>query len=100
MLYTLGIVGTALVPTWVSENIHRVWGYEPQEALEPDWWFAHVHLDDCAAAVTWIAEPWDHGHIAQEYRFQHRDGSYRWVRGEGEVVQDERGRRAQVERRR
>lgn len=70
------------VPTWVSESVERVLGYSVDEAMAPDWWFARVHPEDREAIVAAAATLGPHGHVAYEYRFRHRDGTYRWLRDE------------------
>ena len=46
MLYSFEAKGD-YAPTFVSENIKRLFGYEPREYLEgPDFWLDRVHPDD------------------------------------------------------
>ena len=52
ILYTLRQEGEQATGTWVSENITRQLGYSVEEALEPGWWFDHLHADDREAALT------------------------------------------------
>jgi PAS domain S-box-containing protein len=67
---------------YVSPNVERVLGYTPQEILsEPDFWMSRVHPDDSRRVRDLDA----HAFAARspqmelEYRFQHKDGGYRWL---------------------
>ena len=78
VLYSTRVSGQEVTPVWVSPNILRAMGYTVEEALVPAWWPTHIHPDDRAAL---LARGTDFQKQAvREYRFQHKDGSYRWVR--------------------
>jgi diguanylate cyclase (GGDEF)-like protein/PAS domain S-box-containing protein len=66
-------------------------GYEEQELGEaPGEWLGRVHPDD-RAALQQAFEAHCSGashHFEQEYRIQHRDGSYRWMLARGMAVRD------------
>ncbi len=78
--------------TFVSENISTVFGYEPQEFIEESsFWANHIHPEDrerIFAEVAQLLEVDDH---AYEYRFLHKDGTYRWVLDALKLVRDEEG---------
>src|SRR5207253_9212933 len=38
VLYATAVTGETFRPTWVSEDIARIMGYDPAEALGPTWW--------------------------------------------------------------
>ncbi len=66
--------------TWVNPRLQEIAGFTFDDALG-DGWFASVHPDDRA----WLAELWRGAAAAAspaaaEARFQHADGSVRWVR--------------------
>jgi len=49
VVYSFAATGE-FTPTFVSENIKRVLGYESDQYLnDPDFWRARVHPDDLAA---------------------------------------------------
>ena len=50
--------------------------------MEPAWWYDGVHPDDRERVVADVQTLFDQAHLADEYRFRHRDGKYRWVRSE------------------
>jgi len=79
-------------PTFVSDNLERLFGCAPSEYLgNPDFWREHVHPDDLARVEAEIANLFDIGHQALEYRFRRKDGSYCWVNDEQHVVRDAEG---------
>ena len=67
-----------------SPAVERVLGYDP-EALVGEEAFGYIHPDDQErTADTFsevLAEPGPHGPV--EYRFRHRDGSWRWMEAVG-----------------
>ncbi len=71
--------------TYVSPQVMSVLGYTEEEWARD--WFAMVHPDDrdrVAGDVAHIAETGEP--YAIEYRYIHRDGSYRWVLDYGTVI--------------
>ena len=79
-------------PTFVSENIRRVFGYDPSEYLvDPDFWRDRVHPDDLARVEAEISHLFGNGVHAVEYRFRRKDGSYCWVNDEQHLNRDENG---------
>ena len=58
-------------PTFVSDNIKRVLGYEPDQYLkDPDFWRARVHPEDLAAGRGRRAKLFEEGRHVAEYRFR------------------------------
>lgn len=78
--------------TFMSRNVNAVIGYSPSDfTKDADFWLNHIHPDDRPAVVQKITELISQGKIVTEYRFQHADGSYRWMRDEERLVRDENG---------
>ncbi len=96
VIYVLAVEGDTLRLTWVSENITQMLGYTAQEALAPDWWVDHLHPDDQAQVLRDQALPSTHDHLVREFRFQHRDGTYRWIRDEWSLLRDAAGQPVEV----
>ncbi|MEW5861093.1 MAG: PAS domain-containing protein [Cyanobacteriota bacterium] len=78
--------------TFVSENINTVLGYEAQEFLEDaSFWASHIHPEDVTrvfAELPCLFATGDHTH---EYRFLHKDGTYRWLYDQLKLVKDAAG---------
>ncbi len=84
-------------PTFVSENIKRVLGYEPGDYLsQPEFWRSHVHPEDLDAVETDQAQLFETGHRVAEYRFRKADGVYCWVSDEQTLVRDQSGNPLEV----
>ncbi|NEP13370.1 MAG: MEKHLA domain-containing protein [Symploca sp. SIO2C1] len=78
--------------TFVSENITAVVGYEAQEFLEDaNFWPNHVHPEDIQGLWSRLPQLLEQGFHSQEYRFQHKEGTYRWLYDQLRVVRDETG---------
>ena len=70
-------------------------GYEPHEIDNTfEEWRSRVHPDDlehCMQQVSaFVAQPWPDYEL--EFRFRHRDGSYRWIVANALLERDESGR--------
>jgi PAS domain S-box-containing protein len=84
-------------PTFVSENIKRVLGYEPDQYLkDPDFWRARVHPDDLAGVEQAQSKLFETGRHVAEYRFLKADGFYCWVSDEQHLVNDQHGHPLEV----
>jgi len=92
VIYRLKIEGENIVPITSSENIERLLGFDPKDTLSYDWWFGQVHPDDRDAAVASITETITQGTSSTEYRLRHKNGGYRWVNDNRQVVRDGSGR--------
>ena len=79
-------------PTFVSENIQRLFGYEPREYLEsPDFWLGRVHPDDLPRVTAEFPRLFELGRHTYEYRFRRKDGTYCWVSDELCLTRDASG---------
>ncbi len=80
--------------TFISANVTVQLGYQPADFTnDPSFWIDHVHPEDkdrvLADLMRFFA---DSRQIHEyEYRFQHKDGSYRWMHDEMHIVVDEAG---------
>ncbi len=84
-------------PTFVSDSIHNMLGYRPQEYLEnADFWRSCVHPDDLARVEAEQAQLFQMGQHLAEYRFRKKDGSYCWVSDEQHLTRDTGGRPIEV----
>lgn len=81
---------SSFATTFISENIRVQLGYRAESILEdPDFWSDRIHPDDRGAFFKGRGEDFrKQRRHAFEYRFQHQDGSYRWIHDEAVVVVD------------
>ena len=82
--------------TYVSENILEQLGYEPKEFLDdPGFWVAHIHPDDKSRVLANLSSLFREGHqiheYLDEYRFLHKDGTYRWMHDRATLGRDQDG---------
>lgn len=78
--------------TFASNNIKTQLGHEPREFLDdPGFWTHHIHPDDADRVLNDLGTLFKTGHHVQEYRFRHKDGTYRWMRDELVLVKDSDG---------
>jgi PAS domain S-box-containing protein len=91
VVYSFAATGE-FTPTFVSENIKRVLGYESDQYLnDPDFWRSRVHPDDLAAVEKAQAKLFEDDRHVAEYRFRKADGFYCWVSDEQHLVRDQNG---------
>jgi|GEM_PF-1674013 len=96
VVYSFAATGN-FTPTFVSENIKRVLGYEPDHYLkQPDFWRSHVHPEDIEAVEAGQAKLFEEGRHVAEYRFRKADGIYCWVSDEQTLVRDQSGNPLEV----
>ncbi|MBF2098698.1 MAG: PAS domain-containing protein [Gloeomargaritaceae cyanobacterium C42_A2020_066] len=80
-------------PTYVSPGIVKVVGYTATELLtHGELWFSQIHPEDQARVVEAMEALCDSGARVLDYRFRHRDGTYRWLQNEMVVERDDGGR--------
>jgi PAS domain S-box-containing protein len=85
------------VVTFVSENVLSQLGYAPREFLEDlKFWPNHVHPDEVTRVLTGLCQLFEKDHYAHEYRFLHRNGTYRWVHDEMKLTRDDTGRPSEI----
>ncbi len=85
-------------PTFVSENIMRLFGYAASEYLEnPNFWRERVHPDDLPRIEAEMDALFEQPATTSiEYRFRRKDGSYCWVNDEQHLIRDEQGAPSEV----
>ena len=83
--------------TYMSERVVSMLGYEPGDFVgHRDFWTSHVHPEDLPPTLEGIQALWKTGQRSFSYRFLHKDGSYRWIRGEAKVGRDVNGKPIEV----
>jgi signal transduction histidine kinase/ActR/RegA family two-component response regulator len=92
LLYALKVEENRTTPTWFSDNFVRITGHDAEKALLPSWWADHIHPQDRKRIGSGLEHPNGREQWSQEYRFRHRNGTYRWIRDERRWISDgERG---------
>ena len=73
--------------TYISANVRDVLGYEPDDFLRnPGFGIDHIHPDDRERAVAAAEHIFEGETVQNEYRFLHKDGSWRWMHDEIRLV--------------
>ena len=96
VLYATAITPEGFSPTWVSDNILRVVGYEAREATTPTWWIDHLHPEDRPRVEREVRRLLTDGRLTTEYRFRRKDGSYAWVQDDSRLLLDAAGKPGEV----
>jgi len=83
--------------TYVSSNITVLLGYDVRDFIDdPKFWSKHVHPDDRQRVAAEIPRVFTEDHLDLEYRFRHKDGTYRWIREENKLIRDKERRPQEV----
>jgi two-component system CheB/CheR fusion protein len=78
--------------TYISENVVLQTGYEAKDFIEnSSFWADHIHPSDRKRVFDGLTTVCEKAYCSHEYRFLHRDGSYRWMRDELKLLRDEEG---------
>jgi PAS domain S-box-containing protein len=82
-----------LSPVYISPQIERLLGYEPEEWVrDPDLWSRVTHPDDLDTTEASAVRAFEDGTpLSIEYRMIARDGRTVWVREEASLFRDEFG---------
>lgn len=78
--------------TFVSDNLRTLLGYEPNAfTADPGFWAERIHPVDQPRVFAELIRLFDVGTHSHEYRFRHRDGTYRWLHDDLSLVRDAEG---------
>lgn len=78
--------------SFVSESITSMTGFEPALWKQhKNFWIDHIHPEDRAKALDNRKVLMETGELTHQYRFQHRDGSYRWIHEQERLLRDDNG---------
>jgi PAS domain S-box-containing protein len=91
VVYATKLTADGFVSSWVGENVTRLLGFEVSEALHPEWWVSHLHPDDRPRVLAEIPALLTKGELTLEYRFQAKNGAYRWIHDEARLMRDDAG---------
>ncbi|MDP3527822.1 MAG: EAL domain-containing protein [Methylicorpusculum sp.] len=96
VLYTLKINDSTYSTSWISDNIVKDFGYSQSEALAQDWWLKKIHPDDRDRVMVKVDSLLTVGHAVIEYRFYNKQGEFRWVRDDFNVLYDDNGNAIEI----
>ncbi len=83
--------------TFISNNVQAELGHSAENFInDRHFWIDHIHPDDVQFVKTEFAKLVDQGSHVLEYRFQHKDGSYRWMRDELRLLFGEQSNAVEV----
>ncbi|MBI2077857.1 MAG: PAS domain-containing protein [Euryarchaeota archaeon] len=77
---------------FVSQNAENVLGHPARTFVdEPTFWSAHLHADDQTRVFEAFPKLFEKGSLVQEYRFLHKDGTYRLLRDDMHLLRTAEG---------
>lgn len=82
--------------TYTSSNVKTLLGYDARHFARREFWVRRLHPDDRKRVLRGLVRLLRRGSYVHEYRFRHRDGSYRWIHDELRLICDEAGRPRQI----
>ncbi|OGA18325.1 MAG: hypothetical protein A3I63_05405 [Betaproteobacteria bacterium RIFCSPLOWO2_02_FULL_66_14] len=78
--------------TFISANVRTQLDHAPEDFLgDPGFWVNNIHPEDRDRVLAGQQRLFTEGSIVAEYRFRHRNGSWRWMRDETILVRDAAG---------
>lgn len=96
VIYTSKVSGN-YGATFISENCLSQMGYVSQEFIEKeDFWLEHLHPEDRERILKDMPLIFKKGRHSHEYRFLRKDGSYRWMLDEMNLVYDKDGKAKEI----
>jgi PAS domain S-box-containing protein len=96
VIYALAIDEGGVRPTWISDNVRELTGYDVSAALAPGWWGSRIHDDDQQLVMDAFQAPNRQDCQVLNLRFRHRDGHYVWLRDQSRLIRDAAGRPAEI----
>ena len=76
--------------TFISENVKQQMGYNSEDFIkDTNFWADHIHPEDRERILKGTSKIFEIGNHVHEYRFKHKDGSYRWMHDEMNLIKDE-----------
>ena len=84
--------------TYISDRITTLTGFEPSDFIgHPELWENRSHPDDRALVREENRRIIENGKGTVDYRFLHKDGTYRWMREQVKVIRDAHGKPVEVD---
>jgi len=81
----------------VTDNVRAVLGYAPEEFIgDPGFWAVRIHPEDSARVFAEMPRLFRDGEQTIEYRLQHANGRYVWMRDQMKLNLDADGRPVRI----
>ncbi|MBW4591756.1 MAG: PAS domain S-box protein [Brasilonema angustatum HA4187-MV1] len=78
--------------TFMSANVIATLGYEAHKfTADSSFWASYIHPEDLQQVFVAMSKLLEQGHNSHEYRFLHKNGTYRWMYDQAKLVRDEAG---------
>ena len=78
--------------TFISANVKDLVGYEAQDFIEnSEFWKEHIHAEDVKKVFDNLKVLFEEKSVSNEYRFLHKNGTYRWLYDQIKLIYDEAG---------
>ncbi|MFX0207724.1 MAG: PAS domain-containing protein, partial [Candidatus Hodarchaeota archaeon] len=82
---------------FMSENVKNILGYNSDDFLyNPSFWVDRLHPEDKQEATESFSKILETHFFSETYRFQQRDGTYRWMLEEANLIHDEKGQPLEI----
>ncbi|GEM_PF-2134656 len=83
--------------TYMSNNVEKLLGHHAGQFVhDPKFWLDRVHPDDMPDVLELLSHLPEMNHLVLEYRFMHKDGSYRLMRDECNLARNEAGKPQEI----
>ena len=83
--------------TFISSNVNDTFGYKPEDfTMDSNFWINHIHQNDRERVLEGLSKLSINSKYIYEYRFKHKDGSIKWIRDEGKLIRDEKGKPKEI----
>ena len=88
---------TRFVVDYVSDKMEQITGFGLAAwQADPNFWLQRIHTDDRARVAASQGDLMATGSLANEYRFQHAHGGYRWISDTVILLRDAQGHPTQI----
>jgi diguanylate cyclase (GGDEF)-like protein/PAS domain S-box-containing protein len=82
---------------FISENMKKIFGYDPEQFIkDQSLWQKNIHPEDLSRIKPQMESLSLKRCYICEYRFQHKNGEWRWVHDEARVARDEEGKDTEI----
>ncbi len=76
---------------YISDNVEKVTGYSKEEFFQKQFWTTHIHPEDSPKVFAGMNVLFEIGFFSIQYRFRHKDDSWRWMKNDMKCLFDNHG---------